>query len=818
MGSIQDGAPRRRSARRRELAAPLAVPADCDPVAHQLLEKSVDAIADIRTQVADRARVALGVTGIAAEPGPVTTLGASPSGVYPVVAIGLLALTAELHFYGFAFLSPDIARELGVGAGSLLMIRSVVASLAALRLARNFQTRDDRAYMSIFTAAVWSALTLAVAFASGSPMLPIIGMALAASSVHALHPSLVIDSYPPEARVRALSYYRAFAAAGVAAAFVIVAIVLSLGYSWRVAFLAIGIVSVLAVAVSAGLRDPGFGRWDVDRVKDLVRAASGSNGAVAAERRDATQGAVPDGRTRMPRPVRRLAAAKAVPERDYFTFPDVGFEGATVQCRGYIEAEATAARRLRFSEITHRLLAIPTLRGIFAGWALLGALLTPLFGYVSFFLEDRWNMGLGNRGAVWAGASVGSIAALVWFAPRGERRFQEDPGGFLRFGARLLAVGVVAVAVAAFVPVLGITLALLIVGIALIGLVHPVLMMAMLAVVAPRMRPHASALASVFLAVVGALGGSLVLGGLDRRFGISVAIASLALPGLVVALQLGRAARTISDDLDALIDEVVNAEELAVRARRGDHVPLLSCRNVDFAYGQIQVLFDVHFTVDEGEMVALLGTNGSGKSTLLNAISGVGLPMRGSVIYEGNDITYLDAVRRVGLGIGQVPGGRAVFGPLTVVENLRTLGYTIRRDKRQIDAAMDRCFETFPRLAERRNQLASTLSGGEQQMLGLATALMLRPKLLLIDELSLGLAPVVVGQLLEAVRQINATGTAVVLVEQSVNIALTLVNHAYFMEKGEVRFDGAAAALLDRPDLVRSVFLEGAGAGMGRSQ
>jgi ABC-type branched-subunit amino acid transport system ATPase component len=145
---------------------------------------------------------------------------------------------------------------------------------------------------------------------------------------------------------------------------------------------------------------------------------------------------------------------------------------------------------------------------------------------------------------------------------------------------------------------------------------------------------------------------------------------------------------------------------------------------------------------------------------------------------------------------------------------MRVYGYALGRSGRSLDEAMERCFETFPRLAERRNQPASTLSGGEQQMLGLCKALILQPKLLLIDELSLGLAPVVVGQLLDMVRDINAAGTAVVLVEQSVNIALTAARHAYFMERGEIRFDGPSEELVARGDLLRAVFLRGADQGV----
>ncbi|MGN6474946.1 MAG: ABC transporter ATP-binding protein, partial [Mycobacteriales bacterium] len=237
---------------------------------------------------------------------------------------------------------------------------------------------------------------------------------------------------------------------------------------------------------------------------------------------------------------------------------------------------------------------------------------------------------------------------------------------------------------------------------------------------------------------------------------------------------------------------------------------------IDFSYGKLQVLYDVDFSVDDGEMVALLGVNGAGKSTLLKVISGIGLPTGGSVRYRGQDITYLDAERRLRLGITQIPGGRAVFGPMTVVENMRTFGFAAGRDSKALDQAIERSFAAFPRLYERRTSLASTLSGGEQQMLGLSKALILRPRLLLIDELSLGLAPVIVGQLLDMVREINADGTAVVLVEQSVNIALNLAEHAFFMEKGEMRFDGRSADLLARDDLLRAVFLQGAAAGAGR--
>jgi ABC-type branched-subunit amino acid transport system ATPase component len=325
------------------------------------------------------------------------------------------------------------------------------------------------------------------------------------------------------------------------------------------------------------------------------------------------------------------------------------------------------------------------------------------------------------------------------------------------------------------------------------------------------MRPHAQALGTIFLSV-GSVVGSLLLGSVQDQYGATGTMIAVAIFGVLGSMIIASASNLIQRDLDRMIDEVLEDEEIKHIHASGGRLPMLACRGIDFSYGQLQVLFDVGFTVDDGEMVALLGVNGAGKSTLLKVISGIGLPARGSVRYRGQEITYLDAERRLRLGITQIPGGRAVFGPMTVVENLRSYGYTLGRDRGAVDRAIDTCFEAFPRLYERRGSLAATLSGGEQQMLGLSKALMLRPRLLLIDELSLGLAPVIVGQLLDMVRRINADGTAVVLVEQSVNIALNLVEHAYFMEKGEMRFDGRADELLARDDLLRAVFLKGAGA------
>jgi ABC-type branched-subunit amino acid transport system ATPase component/ABC-type branched-subunit amino acid transport system permease subunit len=257
--------------------------------------------------------------------------------------------------------------------------------------------------------------------------------------------------------------------------------------------------------------------------------------------------------------------------------------------------------------------------------------------------------------------------------------------------------------------------------------------------------------------------------------------------------------------------------ENRARARFSGDGSAISLHNVDASYGHVQVLYEVDVDVDDGEVIALLGTNGAGKSTLLRVLAGLMSPGDGRVVFEGDDITALDPIERVRRGLVMVPGGRGVFGSLTVAENLRMAEWLSRRDHDALADVRRRVFELFPVLQGRLGQRASLLSGGEQQMLTLAQALLCRPRVMLIDELSLGLSPAVVATLADVVRQINAGGTTVVLVEQSVNVATTLAHRAVFMEKGQVRFTGPIADLTDRSDLLRSVFLKGATAPRKRS-
>ncbi len=244
--------------------------------------------------------------------------------------------------------------------------------------------------------------------------------------------------------------------------------------------------------------------------------------------------------------------------------------------------------------------------------------------------------------------------------------------------------------------------------------------------------------------------------------------------------------------------------------------PVLRLVDVQAFYGPVQVLFDIDLEVREGEMVALLGTNGAGKTTILRVVSGILKPVAGQVTWRGASLRGVRPADIVRAGIVQMPGGRGVFPGLSVQENLELGGFLFGRDKAARRQAVEQVFEYFPQLADRRRQSAGSMSGGQQQMLTLAKSFVMRPRLLLVDELSLGLAPKVVEELLEILRRFNADGLSVLLVDQHVDMALDVASRAYFLERGEIRFSGPSSKLRGRDDLLRSVFLRGETAAAGR--
>jgi branched-chain amino acid transport system ATP-binding protein len=230
---------------------------------------------------------------------------------------------------------------------------------------------------------------------------------------------------------------------------------------------------------------------------------------------------------------------------------------------------------------------------------------------------------------------------------------------------------------------------------------------------------------------------------------------------------------------------------------------MLEIRAIEVAYGDIQVLWGINLEVQQGEIVSIVGSNGAGKSTLIRTISGLIRPLRGDIFYLGTMITHLLPSQIVMKGISQVPEGRKLFAGMTVQENLM-MGAYCRSNHKEVEGDLNFVYHLFPRLAERKNQIAGTLSGGEQQMSAIGRALMSHPRLLLIDELSLGLSPLLVDNLMEAIGQIHGRGASILLVEQDVQIALEHAHRGYVLETGRIVLSGRSKDMLENPEVRRS--------------
>ena len=437
-------------------------------------------------------------------------------------------------------------------------------------------------------------------------------------------------------------------------------------------------------------------------------------------------------------------------------------------------------------------------------------LTASFFGFAQFlsiFYNDEYNVGPGLRGVIFSSIEGVQIVSIIIGAIFVQRFVNRSPAlaiKLLGISAIGVSTGIILIAIS---PNLGVAIA----GHALMSFMSAPLLPGVLAVISfvipPSMRTLGFSTGNLWL-LLGAPAIPIV-GAMGDAFGIRVALLVLVPIYLFGSFLIASSGFTIDADIERV--RVSSRAQADMRRSRAEgSAKLLIARDLDVAYDGVQVLFGVDFEVSDGEIVALLGTNGAGKSTLLRAISGLQPSTGGTVLFDGRIISGADPVQIARLGVAQIPGGRAVFPTLTVEENIRVAGWIYRGDQEHVKAATERILEHFPVLRDRWEARAGDLSGGEQQMLSLAQAFISKPKLLLIDELTLGLAPTIVEKLLEIVREIHAQGTTIVLVEQSVNIALKLAKRAVFLEKGEVRFSGPTKDLLARPDVLRAVFLKGA--------
>ncbi len=722
--------------------------------------RAVAHLDEVRADMRAQARTMLGVGVQVQRQGSLAAaLRRSGSRWYPLLALGALVVVDRAQSFAVYVLGPELARGTGVPEtqlAALVALKTLALAVAALPVAAAVEGRPRRAAIAIAAGLLWAVATVGTSLAVTVWGLLVVFLldGLSSGAVTAVHHPLLVDSYRPEVRMRVVAGYEAIASAGVLLSPLVVAVAtVWWGLTWRGVFLTLGALAIAAAVFSLRLRDPGFGTFDHARIRSAVRAEDGDGG---------------------------------IPSSD---------DGAV---------------GLHFAEAVRRILLVPTARRLLVAYAAIGMALVPTTTYLFFFLDFRWGLGVAPRSGVYAVVAVAQIIALLALSRPVQSRFERDPRGVVRLGAMLLTGSMLSFALMALVPSLALVMLFIALAFGLLAAVTPIASVVGMTIIEPSLRPHFAALSGIFYAGVGGLGGVLLLSGLDTRLGSAGAIAAVAVPGLLCAAVLASAGRTVAADIDQLVDRVVEREEIRALTESGTQLPLLSCRGVRFGYGPIEVLRGIDLVVEDAEIVALLGTNGAGKSTLLGVLAGLWLPQAGTVRLDGRDITFIDAERRVHLGITQIIGGRSVFDGLTVDEHLRAHAWILGADRSRADIAISHAYDVFPELRDMRNRSAATLSGGQQQMLALTKALVQRPRLLCIDELSLGLAPVVVERLLAIVRELHSQGTSILLVEQSVNVALSVASRAYFLEKGVVRFEGPSADLLGRTDLLRAVFLDGA--------
>jgi ABC-type branched-subunit amino acid transport system ATPase component/predicted MFS family arabinose efflux permease len=461
-----------------------------------------------------------------------------------------------------------------------------------------------------------------------------------------------------------------------------------------------------------------------------------------------------------------------------------------------------------------RIRRVKTLMSAIIGFAALGfGLFTvPVLG--NLFVEQQYHLDTFGRGVLATISASCALLVLPFIGRRYDKLYRRDPSKAVALLGLMILPAAVTVPVQYFMPnwilfmIVGIPQTILFAS--AFTMCSPVFQ----SVVPYRLRGLGGALAAIYIFFIGATGGSLIAAFLINQFNARVAVITVMVPAtLIGGFFIFRSSRSMRYDLSLVVSELrEELDEHERQAQAPERIPVLQVKNVDFSYGNVQVLHGVGFEVRRGEVLALLGTNGAGKSSVLRVVSGLGTPSRGVVRLNGRTITYVSPEQRTKLGIHMVPGGKAIFNTMSVAENLEMGAYAYRKDKADRDWRIQRVLDLFPVLAAKRDDRADSLSGGQQQMLGLARALLHDPEILLIDELSLGLAPVMVHELLGVIERLRSEGITILIVEQSVDVALAIADRAVFMEKGEVRFEGRAEDLRGRDDLLRAVFLgEGGG-------
>lgn len=675
-------------------------------------------------------------------------------GVAMITVLMLVTFVEMFDRVALAVLAPDIQRSLHVSdalIGAIGGASGVMVVLGAIPIA-SLADRFPRTKVAGIATACWAVIVFATGLVTSGfgLFLTRAGSGLGQSSNLPTHNALLADQYPIAARGRI------FALVGIAG---------PLG-------LAIGPVSVGGIADAVGGAD-GW-RW----VFFLIAIP----GALVA-----------------------LALL-------FLREPRRGYQ-EQLAVLGELEADDPGELPVSLAFAFERLRKIRTFAWMLVGLGALGFALFSIPLFLNLFLRNQYGLDALQRGLVSSAIVIPTLIAIPLAGARNDTLFRESPPKSVVLCGALIAGFGPLVAAGLYMPNLALLIMVVGLGTALSHAAFVVLTPVVSAVVPYRLRSEGYAMIGVYIFLFGSFFGAVITGLLSESLGERLALTIVVLPSCVIGgAVIAYGARFIRRDISLVVEEILEEQEQRTRlARPTAQVPALQVNHVDFGYGSVQILFDVAVEVAEGEVLALLGTNGAGKSTLLRVISGLGVPSRGVVRLGGRTITFVEPEVRVQLGIVQVPGGKALFGPLTVRENLEVGAFTRPERRRDLDRRIDAVVGRFPSLRPLEHTKAQDLSGGQQQMVALAKALLLEPKVLLIDELSLGLSPLVVQELLQIVEQLKREGVTMVVVEQSLNVALAIADRAVFMEKGQVKFSGPAGELRERDDLARAVFLGGEG-------
>ena len=705
--------------------------------------------------------------------------------LFPLAVLFGIELLDQATQSAFNVLTPNIRDAFGLTNAGILLIVAIAGAAALLCTlpVAVLADRVNRVRIALIGAIVGAGFSIGLGASQGVVVATImlVGVSMGQAVIFPTHNSLLADYYPVPVRPRVYSAHRSGISIGA-----IVGVLLGAGlasvWSWRAPFFFFAVPIVIVVIIGLRLREPARGRHEQVELAEQM---------LASERGEPAP--LDDG-----------------PEPALVTDSGAGAAGETGDGAVDIPVETPPS----LGEAWRTVWKIGVLRRIFIALPFLAAAIAGFTSLASLQYQETFHLDAVQRAYLIAPIQVFDLIGLAVGAVIATRLAKRDIG--LVF--RMLAVASVIAAAFAVLFALAPNVPLAFIGNAGIdaslAIVGPGVLASLSLAIPARVRSVGFSIGALFvlpgflvLPSVGALGDAV-----GFRYGLLILVPIFTIGGLIVASAGGLIERDVQNVWTSM-----RTRAQMLRDRHAGRLPLLAVRGLSVGYDGVTVLGDVAIEVDEGEIVALLGTNGAGKSTLLRAIGGVVEADHGAIVFDGRDITHLPPDEIARLGVAQVPGGEGIFPNLRVEENLRAAAWQGRRRGERDADMIEEAMAAFPSLATRRGERAGNLSGGQQQMLALAMATITRPKLFLIDELSLGLSPLVVEQLLGAIESMRRAGTAILLVEQSMNVAVSVADRVYVMETGAVRFSGSAGELAAHPELLWSIYLQKASDSLGAS-